>query len=98
MEGYALVHIEAYAPMLESSCGGLHPDNGNKTSAQAYAPMLESSCGGLRPYNGKKTPAEACSCGGPRPYNGKKTSASSKAVRPRLLGGLRPEVGERHRN
>ena len=60
--------------------------------------MLESSCGGLRPYNGKKTPAEACSCGGPRPYNGKKTSASSKAVRPRLPGGLRPEAGERHRN
>ena len=76
----AFVHIEAYAPMLESSCGGLHPDNGNKTSAQAYAPMLESSCGGLRPYNGKKT------------------SASSKAVRPRLPGGLRPEAGERHRN
>ena len=54
MEGYALVHIEAYAPMLESSCGGLHPDNGHKTSAQAYAPMLESSCGGLCSYNGKK--------------------------------------------
>ena len=95
MEGYALVHIEAYAPMLESSCGGLHPDNGNKTSAQAYAPMLESSCGGLRPYNGKKTPAQAyapmlqSSCGGLRPY---------KAVRPRLPGGLRPEAGERHRN
>ena len=80
MEGYALVHIEAYAPMLESSCGGLHPDNGHKTSAQAYAPMLESSFGGLRPYNGKKT------------------SANSKAERPRLPGGLRPEVGERHRN
>ena len=78
MEGYALVHIEAYAPMLESSC--LRRDYGNKTSAQAYAPMLESSCGGLRPYNGKKT------------------SASSKAVRPRLPGGLRPEAGERHRN
>ena len=58
MEGYALVHIEAYAPMLESSCGGLHPDNGHKTSAQAYAPMLESSCGGLRPYNGKTTIGE----------------------------------------
>ena len=47
---------------------------------------------------GTNAPMLESSCGGLRPYNGKKTSASSKAVRPRLPGGLRPEAGERHRN
>ena len=33
----AFVHIEAYAPMLENSCGGLRPGNGNDTSATSEA-------------------------------------------------------------
>jgi len=42
-ENSCLVHIEGRAPMLKSGCGGLHPDNRNKTPAKAYAPMVESS-------------------------------------------------------
>ncbi len=48
----ALARIEAYAPMLESSCGGRRPDKGRKhrrprkrhalVRIETYVPMLES--------------------------------------------------------